>query len=79
MAIPVRENGNLVKRKQEELLDYDEYLIPGEGERERRKKDWVEASQTQCNANRIWLGSQGVLKPKLLLRGVLHFSGMGLP
>lgn len=44
MALSVRENGE--RRRQGEVGGYDEDLIPSEKERRRRKKDWVEASQT---------------------------------
>lgn len=68
----MRENERRGKRSQGELSNYDEDLISGKGERERRRTRW------KCLRHSAIKFDKTVNETKLLVRGVLRFSGMGL-
>ena len=70
----MRENRRRGKRSLGELPNYDEDLIPGKGEGERRRTGW------KCLRHSAILTKldKAVNETKLLVRGVLRFSGMGL-
>lgn len=70
----MRETERRGKRSQGELSNYDEDLISGKGERERRRTGW------KCPRHSAILTKfdKAVNETKLLVRGVLCFSRMGL-